>query len=69
MFEKENELTINLENWSALLRISLMNLYSIMKAKRNTMQVSFLHLGTCFIEPLLPYREIKTKRRAFKKSA
>jgi hypothetical protein len=40
---EEKPLTITLEDCSALLRVDLMTLYYVKKAKRNTAQVSFLH--------------------------
>jgi hypothetical protein len=43
MFKKGKQLAITLGNRSALLRVNLMNHYSIIKAKRNTAQVSVLH--------------------------
>jgi hypothetical protein len=41
--EEKKKLTISFENCSGLLRVSLMALYTVMKAKRNTVQVGFLH--------------------------
>ena len=44
-YSKYNKVTLYyfLENRSALLRVNLITLYSVMKAKRNTAQVSYLH--------------------------
>jgi hypothetical protein len=66
--KKEKQLTITFEGCCALLRVNLMLLYFIMKAKRNPAQVSFWHLQQLHYYLIIINREVSSKDNRHKKN-